>query len=295
MVLGRWLAKPGVNIKAPIRVSAPLHEQPQIDLSKGCREKAKEDFEMAGRLTSKVALITGGAAGMGAAFVRVFAAEGASVVAADIQDELGRKVAEDVNRSGGQALYIRLDTSRQRDWTNAVAETVARFGKLTTLCNVAGIYRTEGTEAETVEGWDQLIAVNQTGVWLGMKTAIPEMKKAGGGAIVNISSVAGLSARPMAVAYHAAKAAVRLMSKVAALEYAREGIRVNSIHPGFTMTSTASALPEEMKKALAEPVPMGRAATPEEIAYGALYLCSDEAAIVTGTELVIDGGLSAGH
>ncbi len=250
---------------------------------------------MAGRLAGKVALITGGAAGMGAAFVRVFAAEGAKVVAADIQDEPGRKVAEEVNRTGGQALYIHLDTSRQRDWSDAVAQTVARFGKLTTLCNVAGIYRTEGTEAETVEGWDQLIAINQTGVWLGMKTAIPEMKKAGGGAIVNISSVAGLSARPMAVAYHAAKAAVRLMSKVAALEYAREGIRVNSIHPGFTMTSTAAMLPEEMKKALAEPVPMGRAATPEEIAYGALYLCSDEAAIVTGTELVIDGGLSAGH
>ena len=250
---------------------------------------------MAGRLAGKVALITGGAAGMGAAFVRVFAAEGAKVVAADIQDEPGRKVAEEVNRTGGQALYIHLDTSRQRDWSDAVAQTVARFGKLTTLCNVAGIYRTEGTEAETVEGWDQLIAINQTGVWLGMKTAIPEMKKAGGGAIVNISSVAGLSARPMAVAYHAAKAAVRLMSKVAALEYAREGIRVNSIHPGFTMTSTAAMLPEEMKKALAEPVPMGRAATPEEIAYGALYLCSDEAAIVTGTELVIDGGLSARH
>jgi len=250
---------------------------------------------MAGRLAGKVALITGGAAGMGAAFVRVFAAEGAKVVAADIQDELGRKVSEDVNRAGAQALYVHLDISRQRDWANAVAETVARFGKLTTLCNVAGIYRTEGTETETMEGWDQLIAINQTGVWLGMKAAIPEMKKAGGGAIVNISSVAGLSARPMAIAYHAAKAAVHLMSKVAALEYAEHGIRVNSIHPGFTMTSTASALPEEMKKALADPVPMRRAATPEEIAYGALYLCSDEAAIVTGTELVIDGGLSARH
>jgi NAD(P)-dependent dehydrogenase (short-subunit alcohol dehydrogenase family) len=250
---------------------------------------------MAGRLAGKVALITGGAAGMGAAFVRVFAAEGAKVVAADIQDELGRKVAEDVNRTGAQAIYVHLDTSRLRDWTNAVAETVNRFGKLTTLCNVAGIYRTEGTETENMEGWDQLIAINQTGVWLGMKTAIPEMRKAGGGAIVNISSVAGLSARPMAIAYHAAKAAVHLMSKVAALEYAEHGIRVNSIHPGFTMTSTASTLPEEMKKALADPVPMRRAATPEEIAYGALYLCSDEAAIVTGTELVIDGGLSARH
>jgi NAD(P)-dependent dehydrogenase (short-subunit alcohol dehydrogenase family) len=250
---------------------------------------------MAGRLSGKVALITGGAAGMGAAFVRVFAAEGAKVVAADIQDELGFKVADGVNRAGGEAIYVHLDTSQQSDWSNAVAQTVRRFGKLTTLCNVAGIYRTEGTEAETMEGWQQLIAVNQTGVWLGMKAAIAEMKKAGGGAIVNISSVAGLSARPMAIAYHASKAAVHLMSKVAALEYAQDGIRVNSIHPGFTMTSTASTLPEDVKKALAEPVPMRRAATPEEIAYGALYLCSDEAAIVTAAELVIDGGLSARH
>jgi NAD(P)-dependent dehydrogenase (short-subunit alcohol dehydrogenase family) len=250
---------------------------------------------MAGRMSGKVALITGGAAGMGAAFVRAFAAEGAKVAAADIQDELGRKVADDVNRAGGEAIYVHLDTSQERDWAEAVALTVKRFGKLTTLCNVAGIYRTEGVEAETMEGWQRLIAVDQTGVWLGMKAAVPHMKKAGGGAIVNISSVAGLSARPMAIAYHAAKAAVHLMSKVAALEYAEHGIRVNSIHPGFTMTSTASALPDDVKKALADPVPMRRAATPEEIAYGALYLCSDEAAIVTGTELVIDGGLSARH
>ena len=250
---------------------------------------------MAGRLSGKVALITGGAAGMGAAFVRVFAAEGAKVAAADIQDELGRKVAGEVNRSGGDAIYLHLDTSQAADWADAVAATVKRFGKLTTLCNVAGIYRTEGTEAETMEGWQQIIAVDQTGVWLGMKAAIPEMKKAGGGAIVNISSVAGLSARPIAIAYHGAKAAVHLISKVAALEYAADGIRVNSIHPGFTLTSTASALPEEAKKALADEAPLKRAATPEEIAYGALYLCSDEAGIVTGTELVIDGGVSAKH
>ncbi len=250
---------------------------------------------MAGRLSGKVALITGAAAGMGAAFVRVFAAEGARVAAADIQDELGRTVADEVNRAGGEAIYVHLDTSRESDWAEAVAHTVKRFGRLTTLCNVAGIYRTEGVEAETMEGWQRLIAVDQTGVWLGMKAAVPHMKQAGGGAIVNISSVAGLSARPMAIAYHAAKAAVHLMSKVAALEYAEHNIRVNSIHPGFTMTSTASVLPEEVKKALADPVPMRRAATPEEIAYGALYLCSDEAAIVTGTELVIDGGLSARH
>ena len=250
---------------------------------------------MDGRLAGKVALVTGGAAGMGEAHVRVFAAQGAKVVAGDIQDELGRKVVEDVNRSGAQAMYVHLDTSLEEDWANAIAQTIRRFGKLTTLCNVAGIYRTEGTEAETLEGWNRIIAVDQTGVWLGMKAAIPEMRKAGGGAIVNISSGAGLAGQPMAIAYHGAKAAVRLISKCAALEYAKDKIRVNSVHPGFTMTSTAATLPREVQKALADHSPLKRAAAPEEIAYGSLYLCSDEASYVTGTELVIDGGVLAGH
>src|SRR5580704_14970864 len=133
---------------------------------------------MAGRLAGKVALITGGAAGMGEAHVRLFAAHGAKVVAADIQDELGCKVADDLVKTGAEAIYVHLDTSLEADWTAAVAETVKRFGKLSTLCNVAGIYRTETTETETLEGWNRIIAVNQTGVWLGMKAAIPEMRKA---------------------------------------------------------------------------------------------------------------------
>jgi NAD(P)-dependent dehydrogenase (short-subunit alcohol dehydrogenase family) len=190
------------------------------------------------RLADKVALITGGAAGMGEAHVRLFAAHGAKVVAADIQDDLGRKVVADVVESGGEAIYVHLDTSSETGWANAVAQTVTRFGKLTTLCNVAGIYRTEATETETLEGWNRIIAVNQTGVWLGMKAAIPEMRKAGGGAIVNISSMNGIAAGPTAIAYHGSKAAVHLITKVAALEYAQQGIRVNSLHPGFTMTST---------------------------------------------------------
>jgi cyclopentanol dehydrogenase len=245
------------------------------------------------RLAGKVALITGGAAGMGEAHVRLFAAHGAGVVAADIQDELGRRVVDDLNRGGAQALYVHLDTSREQDWTAAVARTVERFGQLTTLCNVAGIYRIEGTEAETLDGWNRIIAVNQTGVWLGMKAAVPEMRKAGGGAIVNISSMNGLAAMPNSIAYHGSKAAVRLISKVAALEHADSGIRVNSVHPGFTMTSTAAALPKTARERLANAAPLKRAATPEEIAYGSLYLCSDEAGFVTGTELIIDGGMTA--
>jgi NAD(P)-dependent dehydrogenase (short-subunit alcohol dehydrogenase family) len=245
------------------------------------------------RLAGKVALITGGAAGMGEAHVRLFAAHGAKVVAADIQDELGRRVVDDLNNRDAQALYVHLDTSREQDWTGAVAQTVERFGKLTTLCNVAGIYRIEGTEAETLEGWNKIIAVNQTGVWLGMKAAVPEMRKTGGGAIVNISSMNGLAAMPNSIAYHGSKAAVHLISKVAALEYADCGIRVNSVHPGFTMTSTAAALPKNVQERLANAAPLRRAATPEEIAYGSLYLCSDEAGYVTGAELVMDGGMTA--
>ncbi len=245
------------------------------------------------RLAGKVALITGGAAGMGEAHVRLFAAHGAKVVAADIQDELGRKVVGDVVKTGAAAIYVHLDTSSEADWADAVAHTVKRFGKLTTLCNVAGIYRTQTTETETLEGWNRIIAVNQTGVWLGMKAAIPEMRKAGGGAIVNISSMNGLAAGPMAIAYHGSKAAVHLITKVAALEYAEQGIRVNSVHPGFTMTSTAAALPKQVQDQLANNAPLRRAGTPEEMAYGSLYLCSDEASYVTGTELVIDGGVLA--
>jgi len=248
---------------------------------------------MQGRLAGKVALITGGAAGMGEAHVRLFAAHGAKVVAADIQDALGRMVVDDLIKSGSEAIYVHLDTSSEADWADGVAQAVKRFGKLTTLCNVAGIYRTESTETETLEGWNRIIAVNQTGVWLGMRAAIPEMRKAGGGAVVNISSMNGLAAGPMAIAYHGSKAAVHLITKVAALEYAEQGIRVNSLHPGFTMTSTAAALPKHVQDKLAGNAPLKRAGTPEEMAYGSLYLCSDEASYVTGTALVIDGGVLA--
>ena len=245
---------------------------------------------MAGRLDGKVALVSGGASGIGAAHARVFAAEGAKLVAGDLQEDKGRAVVEAVNRDGGEAIFVQLDVARQADWERAVGEAVSRFGKLTTLINNAGIYWPRGTEEETLEGWNTMIAVNQTGVWLGMKAAVPAMREAGGGAIVNISSLYGLIGSPGSITYHATKGAVRLMTKSAALEYVKEGIRVNSIHPGQIDTPILSGLTPDQNEQIKAATPMGRLGRPEEIAYGSLYLCSDEAAYTTGAELVIDGG-----
>ena len=245
---------------------------------------------MAGRLDGKVALVSGGASGIGAAHARVFAAEGAKLVAGDLQEDKGRAVVEAVNASGGEAVFVHLDVARQADWERAVGEAVSRFGKLTTLINNAGIYWPRGTEEETLEGWNTMISVNQTGVWLGMKAAVPAMREAGGGAIVNISSLYGLIGSPGSITYHATKGAVRLMTKSAALEYVKAGIRVNSIHPGQIDTPILSGLTPEQNEQIKAATPMGRLGRPEEIAYGSLYLCSDEAAYTTGAELVIDGG-----
>lgn len=256
---------------------------------------------MVGRLEGKVALISGGASGIGAAHARVFAAEGAKVLIGDIQDEMGQGVADGigVTNSGGQAAYTHLDVTSEKSWAEAVNKAVNMYGRLTTLINNAGIAIIGGVGAQSQEGWDKTIAVNQSGVWYGMKTAIPEMLKAGGGAVVNISSVYGIIGSPDMIAYHASKGAVRLMSKAAALEYAGQGIRVNSVHPGIIntpiMKSALTSGPEAelFMDSIKGRTPLGRFGKPEEIAYGSLYLCSDEAAFVTGAELVIDGGWTA--
>lgn len=245
---------------------------------------------MAGRLVGKVALVSGGASGIGAAHVRVFASEGAKVVAGDVQETQGKALVEEVNKSSGEAIFVRLDVAREADWANAVQVAVSRFGKLTSLINNAGIYWPQGVEAETLDNWNKMTAVNQTGVWLGMKAAIPALRNAGGGVIVNISSLYGLIGSPGSIAYHATKGAVRLMTKAAALEYVKQGIRVNSIHPGMIDTPILGNLTPQDAEAIRAATPMGRMGRPEEIAYGSLYLCSDEAAYVTGIELVIDGG-----
>ena len=249
---------------------------------------------MTQRLTGKVALITGGASGIGAAHVRVFVQAGAQVVAGDVQEKMGESVAEGVRAAGGDAVFVRLDVTSPEDWARAVATAVERYGKLTSLVNNAGIYHPGGVQDETMAGWQKMIAINQTGPWLGMKAAMPELLKTGNASIVNISSLFGIIGSPGSFSYHATKAAVRLMSKSAGLEYAKRGVRVNSIHPGQIQTPILGDITPEMDRAIKAAIPMGRVGDPEDIAYGSLYLCSDEARYVTATEMVIDGGWGAG-
>lgn len=246
------------------------------------------------RLAGKIALISGAASGLGAGQARLFAREGAAVVVGDLQEDLGAKVVAEIVAAGGKAVFQRLDVTSEESWKAAVARAVSEFGGLTTLVNNAGIFHPGGVVTETREGWDRMIAVNQTGVFLGMRTAAPELLKSGNAAIVNISSLYGLIGSPDALSYHASKAAVRVMSKGAALEFAKQGIRVNTIFPGQIRTPILGDITPEQDAAIKASIPMGNVGEPEDIAYGSLYLASDEAKYVTGAELWIDGGWYAG-
>jgi NAD(P)-dependent dehydrogenase (short-subunit alcohol dehydrogenase family) len=248
------------------------------------------------RLEGKVVLISGGARGMGAAEARLFAREGACVMIGDILEAEGRAVEADVTNGGGKAAFVRLDVTREADWQRAVALAVERFGKLNVLVNNAGIGGVGRVEDTTEEAWDRVMDVNAKGVFLGTKAAIPAMRTAGGGSIVNISSQLGLvGMNNSSPQYVASKGAVRLLTKVTALQYAREGIRVNSVHPGpvkTPMTEQRRADPATYQLMVSR-IPLGRYGEPEEVAYAVLYLASDESAWVTGSELVIDGGWTA--
>ena len=249
-----------------------------------------------GRLDGKVAIISGGARGQGATEARMFAREGAKVVIGDLLDEEGKQVEAQINESGGEATYVHLDVTQEDDWRSAVETAVSRYGKLDILVNNAGILIRKGLEETTVEDWDRIMGVNAKGVFLGTKHAIPAMRRAGGGSIINISSTAGLVGSPNgSPSYTATKGAVRLLTKSTAIQYAKEGIRCNSVHPGPIDTdmirdtmSDPARLEQRMQR-----LPMGRVGTSEEIAYGVLYLASDESSFVTGSELVIDGGTTA--
>jgi len=245
---------------------------------------------MSGRLTGKVALISGAARGMGSTEARMFAAEGAQVVLADVRDTEGQAVAGEI---GAAARYTHMDVTREDDWTRAVAFAEAEFGGLDTLVNNAGVLSMAGVEDTTEKEWDQVIDVNQKGVWLGMKAAVPAMRRRGGGSIVNISSLYGLIGSGAATAYQASKGAVRLLTKTAAVQYAAEGIRVNSVHPGLTTTPMVElGISPKDRAAIASLACIKREARPEEIGYAVLFLASDEASFVTGAELVVDGGYS---
>jgi len=248
------------------------------------------------RLQGKVALITGAAHGMGEVEANLFAKEAAKVVVADVLEAEGKQVVGAIAKDGGEALFVRLDVTNEARWQQAVESAVARFGKLDILVNNAGISGSAGADLLNTEAWDAVMAVNAKGVFLGLKYAIPAMQKAGGGSIVNISSISGFVGQDyIHMAYNASKGAVRLMTKSAAVQYAKDGIRVNSVHPGVMppmLTSTRGADSEERQRLLAK-VPMGRAGRREEVGYAVLFLASDEASYITGTELVVDGGYLA--
>jgi NAD(P)-dependent dehydrogenase (short-subunit alcohol dehydrogenase family) len=233
---------------------------------------------------------------MGAVEGRLFAQEGARVVLGDILDAEGRQVAAEIKAAGGEALFVHLDVTRETDWHNAVDTAVNTYGALHILVNNAGIGGGGRVEETTLAEWEKVMAVNSTGVFLGTKTAIPAMRRAGGGSIINISSQLGLvgvdNSSPQ---YQASKGAVRLLTKATAIQYAHEGIRVNSVHPGpiiTPMTEVRRADPEVYKLTVSR-IPLGRYGQPEDVAYGVLYLASDESAYVTGSELIIDGGWTA--
>ena len=248
------------------------------------------------RLANKVALITGGARGQGAVEAKLFATEGAYVVICDILDEEGKRIESEINNTGGSSLFAHLDVTDESEWQNVIATTLNSFGKLDILVNNAGIYKWAQVEETTSELWDQTMDINAKGVFLGTKHAIPAMRNSGGGSIVNISSVAGLIGSANAAAYGASKGAVRLLTKSTAIQYARDGIRANSVHPGIIdtpMTTPNLLATQEARDRSASRHPLGRVGTSEDVAYGVLFLASDESSFMTGSELVIDGGLTA--
>jgi NAD(P)-dependent dehydrogenase (short-subunit alcohol dehydrogenase family) len=244
------------------------------------------------RLSGRVALVTGAAGGIGAATARRLASEGAAVLATDVQDEAGALVAEEITKAGGRCAYRHLDVTSEPEWEAAVAAAVAEFGGLGILVNNAGVADHGAIEDCTLDAWNQTIAIDQTGVFLGMKTAAAALAAAGHGSVINISSIYGtIGGFGHSPAYHAAKGAVRTLTKNVALHWADRGIRVNSVHPGFIDTPIiAGVRGTPAEQAILGMTPLGRLGQASEIAAGVAYLASDDASYVTGLELYIDGG-----
>jgi cyclopentanol dehydrogenase len=254
------------------------------------------------RLENKLALITGAAAalpgdlsGFGGAAAWAFVREGARVVLADINDDLGERSAAAIRAAGFDAHYLHLDVTNANDWDAAIDDTAARFGDLNILVNNAGTAAPFTVEDTTEALWDQQMNVHAKGVFLGTKAAIPSMRRAGGGSIINVSSIYGIVGSPGSTAYHAAKGAIRTFTKAAAVQYAPEKIRVNSLHPGYAVTPLTQEIfaKETVSDWLLGRIPMQRLADASDLVGGIVFMASDEARYMTGAELVIDGGVTA--
>ena len=248
------------------------------------------------RLAGKVAIVTGAASGMGAATARRFAREGAKVVIADQLEDEGAAVAAAITKAGGTAAFMKLNVTDEANWNQVVADTVARFGKLDILVNNAGISGSAVNDLLETGIWERVMAVNATGVFLGIAAAVPWMRKNGGGSIVNLSSISGVVGQTMVhMSYNASKGAVRTMTKSTAVQFGADKIRCNSVHPGLMppmRTSGATADPTVRAKMLRS-VPLGRTGEVDEVANAILFLASDEASYITGSEIHVDGGYLA--
>jgi len=247
------------------------------------------------RLQGKIALISGAAKGMGAAEALLFAKEGAQVIVADVDDAGASAVVKEIEDAGGRATAVHLDVSDAASWQTAIAEGNKAFGNINVLVNNAGILLMKPVQDTTEDDWDKIFSINTKGVFLGTKAVLENMKAAGGGSIVNISSIYGLVGAPSAAAYQATKGAVRLFTKSTAVDYAEFNIRANSIHPGVIRTPMTEGLLGDpgVEKAMLGTTILQRPAEPEEVARAVLFLASDDASFMTGSEMVVDGGYTA--
>ena len=247
-----------------------------------------------GRLDGKVAIISGGAKGQGAEEARLFAQEGAKVIIGDILDREGMQIESEIAEQGGEAKFVHLDVSSEEDWSRTVDLSMSEYGRLDILVNNAGILLMKGLEETSGQEWDNIQNINSKGVFLGSKTVIPAMRESGGGSIVNISSIAGLIGSKF-TAYGASKGLVRTLTKSVAVNHGHEGIRCNSVPPGIIETDMVSEMigSQEGREYQLNRTPLKVIATSRDVALGVLYLASDESRYVTGSELVIDGGITA--
>ncbi|MBV1913847.1 MAG: SDR family oxidoreductase [Pseudomonadales bacterium] len=245
-----------------------------------------------GRLEGKVALVTGAALGMGRSHARLFAKEGATVIITDVNEEAGRENTQFINDAGGKAVFLKHDVASEADWKQVVDQAIESYGKVDILVNNAGILLSKSLEDTSVEEWDLVMNINLKGVFLGCRAIVPAMNKAGGGSIVNISSIYGIIGSPDCAAYEASKGGVRLLTKAAATDLVKHKIRVNSIHPGMIKTEMTKGIEDipEAAAGIAAKVLLGRMAEPEEVSNAVLFLASDESSYVHGSELVVDGG-----